>query len=181
MAGKSSKKIAAKNAAILKQLHVLVITVLSSTVLRRWFSSGLLSTTKPVIFNVPMLLCVYVLERTGRPKYEVSNAAHGKYKLVNEGFDLESGGLTEYMMDFVYVSLFCNLGTVFFNTMKWWFLLLVCPGFVFYKLYYLKQQYFPKAAAASAPEANVKPSEATKSKRQAKREKRGDKAQVKYR
>ncbi|CAH00394.1 Snd2p [Kluyveromyces lactis] len=181
MAGKSSKKIAAKNAAILKQLHVLVVAILSLTLLRKWFSNGLISTLKPILFNVPMLLCLYILERTGRPKYEVSNAAHGKYKLVNEGFDLESGGLTEYMKDIVYVSLFCNLGTVFFNTMKWWFLVLVCPAFIFYKLYYLKQQYFPGASASKADLAETTPAEPSKSKRQLKREKRGDKSQVRYR
>lgn len=180
MAGKSSKKIAAKNAAILKQLDVLVITVLSLTILRKLFTNGLSSCIKPLIFNVPMLVCFYILEKSGRPKYEVSDATHGKYKLVSEGLDLESGGLTEYMFDFVYVSLFCNLGTVIFNTMKWWFLVLICPTFILYKLYGLKQQFFPGNNKRPHQE-QMQASEPSKFKRQQKKEKRGDKAQVKYR
>lgn len=175
MAGKSSKKLAVRNARTLNRLHAAVWSILAGALIRGLFSGG--HWIRFITFNLPMVACVYVLESSGRPKHDPTNG-----KLVNEGLDLQqAGGLTDYMFDYVYLSLFGDVGILAFNTYKLWFAMLLCPGFVVYKLYGLKQQFFPGSNGIREPSSDPVSQTGEKSKRQLKREKRGDKAQVKYR
>lgn len=173
MAGKSSKKQAQVNKDSLKNLYKFSVPIMALSLLRTVYSRG--SLFKYVLLHLPMLFCTYALEKSGRPQYDV------KGKLVKEGIDLQQpGGLTEYMFDLIYLSLFGDLGRVLLNTNKFWYVLLLCPVYIGYKLYGLKQQFMPSAATAAASHDTAATSDA-KSKRQMKREKRGDKPQYKYR
>lgn len=173
MAGKATKKQAASNSNTLNTLHKVVGPVLVLAFLRTVLGSNN-TYIKFVMFNLPMCACLYILEKTGRPQYD------SKGKVVREGMDLsQAGGMTEYMFDLIYLSIIANVGRIIFNTNKWWYLLLLCPIYVGYKLYSLKQQYFGSAPGPVIPD---KMPEETKSKRQMKREKRGDdKVKYKYR
>ena len=78
----------------------------------------------------------------------------------------------------VYLSLFADIGRILFNSAKFWYVFLVCPVYVVYKVYSLKRQYLGSSSSAAA--AGADSAAPTKSKRQMKREKRGEN-QVKYR
>ncbi|KAL4724971.1 hypothetical protein ACLX1H_008418 [Fusarium chlamydosporum] len=115
MAQKAKKDRAKSNAAALNNLHVgsLAINVLFLLAhflfrSRSLWLYGLLST--------PALICEYVLEVSGRPKYDPNTKA-----LRTAGEDLSSPGLTEYMFDVIWVT--------------WasaWFLWLVLPAYGLY-------------------------------------------------
>lgn len=127
---------------------------------------------------MPLAGCVYVLDTSGRPRFD------SKGKIVKEGMDLsQPGGLTEYMFDLVYLSLFGDIGRIVFNTNKFWYVLTLIPIFAGWKLYNLKNQLMGSSSSnEAAAKGNGASSPAdTKSKRQMKREKKGDKVQTKYR
>ncbi|KAL3228458.1 hypothetical protein RNJ44_02403 [Nakaseomyces bracarensis] len=175
MAGKATKKQAAANSQTLGQLYKVTVPVLVLALLRTLLSSNK-SYVKFVVFNLPLVVSLYVLEKTGRPQYD------GQGRVVREGMDLgQAGGMTEYMFDLIYLSVIANVGRILFDTNKWWYLMLLCPVYVGYKLYSLKQQFFPSAATPAGQDTQSQEQTQTqKSKRQLKREKRGD-DQVKYR
>lgn len=175
MAGKATKKQAAANAQTLNQLFRVSVPILLLALLRTVFSSNK-SYVKYVMFNLPMCVSLYVLEKTGRPHYD------DKGRVVREGMDLsQAGGMTEYMFDLIYLSLIANVGRILFDTNKWWYLMLLCPVYVGYKLYALKQQFFPSQGGANDMVNDTQQAQPQKSKRQMKREKRGDDVKYKYR
>lgn len=174
MAGKATKKQAAANTQALNQLYKVAGPVLVLALLRTLWSSNN-SYIKYVMFNLPMCISLYILEKTGRPQYDA------KGRVVREGMDLgQAGGMTEYMFDIIYLSIVANIGRIVFDTNKFWYLMLLCPVYVGYKLYSLKQQFFPGDPAPNGAVTQQEP-EAQKSKRQLKREKRGDEVKYKYR
>lgn len=187
MAGKASKKQVQANTKILADLYKVSVPIVVLAFARAIYSkdvdNGYLKTvSKFLLLNLPLLGSLYTIEISGRPKVVVDE--FGKKKIVKEGLDLsQSDGLLQYLFDLIYLSLFADIGKIIFNTNKLWYVLILCPIYVGFKLYGLKQQFFGKKSNDTKP-AKVERSSSTektetKSKRQLKREKNGDN-QVKF-
>ncbi|VVT57948.1 uncharacterized protein SAPINGB_P005961 [Magnusiomyces paraingens] len=142
MANASAKKQAIANKAALKQMHLASLAVngfvfLSFFVLHRPFS------LKPfLLFSLPALLLQFQLERMGRPRYDTSQVPpeargtpQGQGTLVYPGEDLAAEGLTEWLHDVIYVTWFCDILSVIFNSHKVWYLYLSIPIYASYKVY----------------------------------------------
>ncbi|CCE62670.1 hypothetical protein TPHA_0D00260 [Tetrapisispora phaffii CBS 4417] len=185
MAGNATKKQANANNESLNTLYKLSIPIVLLSYLRVASVSQLVKNT---VFNVPLMACLYVFEKNARPTYRTEQVTGGaqRKRLVHEGsLDLnQQGGLTEYMFDMIYLSLAGNLGKFLLNTNKVWYVVyVVIPLYVLYKINGLKNQFFgSKDSKQAGPDGGIsKESAPSKSKRQTKREQRGDKAQVRYR
>lgn len=177
MAGKAGKKQAQSNLAVLNNLYKLVAPIVALSLLRLWLSNGLGfgHLFKFGALHAPLAGCCYVLDKSGRPQYD------SKGKIVKEGMDLsQAGGLTEYMFDVIYLSLFGDVGQILFNTRRFWYVLAIVPIYAGYKLYNLKNQIMGSNKAPGGMQSS-EPAADEKSKRQLKREKRGDKVKTKYR
>lgn len=167
MASQSSKKTAQSNAKTLKELHTISVTVNLLALFCIFVFRRPASLWPYVILSLPGLACQYVLEISGRPKY-VNNA--GQSKLVKSGDDIKGPGLFEYMFDAVYITWLCDVLMVVFGSNKVWWLYVVIPGFIAYKVTFLVKSFFgkltPKPSSASVE------AEPTISKRKAKQEQR---------
>jgi len=98
MAQKAKKDRAKSNTSTLNNLHIgtlslNIIFILFSLLFRR--RSWLVYT----IFSLPSFVAQYILETTGRPKYDPQTKA-----LKSAGEDLAALGLTEYMFDIIWVT-----------------------------------------------------------------------------
>lgn len=189
MASSSEKKQAARNLAILTSLHKLsgIINFLAFIcvyIIRRP-SSGKF---RFILFSIPSIFCEWTIEKIGRPNY--STDPDGYKILVKPGDDLQQSGLTEYMFDIVYLTLFIDILMCLFGSMKVWWILLVVPGYAGWKLKGIATtvlgMFMPSlrgrnSSAAAAAGAGEDTGTAGKSKRQAKLEKRAAKQQVRYR
>ncbi|KAH8673944.1 hypothetical protein BX600DRAFT_220830 [Xylariales sp. PMI_506] len=128
MAQKARKDRAKSNAEALKNLHLgtLVINgvfVLFNLLFKR--RSLLLY----VLLSIPSFICEYVLESSGRPKYDPSTNA-----LKTAGEDLNASGLTEYMFDVIWVTWASVVLVILFG--NWgWLLWAVVPAFAVFKGY----------------------------------------------
>ncbi|PFH61027.1 hypothetical protein XA68_18392 [Ophiocordyceps unilateralis] len=125
MAQKAKKDLARNNAAALNRLHLISLLangffLLSHLFLRRrsLLAYGLLS--------LPALVCQYVLEISGRPKYDAVSGA-----LKSSGQDLAARGLTEYMFDVVWVTWVCCAAVVLAGNWAW-LLWAVIPAYGIY-------------------------------------------------
>ncbi|KAI0166055.1 hypothetical protein GGR57DRAFT_3757 [Xylariaceae sp. FL1272] len=112
MAQKARKDRAKANAAALTNLHIgtLVVNtlfVLFNLLLKR--RSLLLY----VLLSIPSFACEFVLESTGRPKYDASNT------LKSAGEDLAAPGLTEYMFDVIWVTWTSVILVILFGNWAW--------------------------------------------------------------
>merc|ERR1712000_196688 len=98
MAQKAKKDRAKSNAAALNNLHIssLVVNVLF---LLAHFLFRSRSLWLYGLLSAPALICEYVLEISGRPKYDSQTKA-----LIKSGEDLNAPGLTEYMFDVIWVT-----------------------------------------------------------------------------
>lgn len=195
MAGKSAKKHAINNTRILNQSIYISIALLTLSLLRILLSNSK-TTTLSFTFNfklflsqAPLLLYLYILNRTGRPIW-----LNGELK--NEGSMInlsDPKGLVEYMLDIIYLSWIGDLFLILFNSFKLisliWILLV--PSFVFYKLFQLRNMYsggnssksFKFQKQINNNNNNNRGSDSTtngKSKRQLKRENRSNE-KIKYR
>lgn len=185
MAGKASKKQVQTNIKILNDLYKLSVPIVVLSLLRAFYSKSSGSTyvgtsTKWLLLNAPLLISIYVIELSGRPKGH-RDPQTGSKKIIKEGLDLsQNDGLLQYLFDLIYLSLFGNIGKILFNTNKFYYVLFLCPVYLCFKLYGLKQQYFGSGSKkAASPVKEDTDNKDTKSKRQMKREKKGDN-QVKY-
>ncbi|KAH3667441.1 hypothetical protein OGAPHI_003090 [Ogataea philodendri] len=172
MAGASDKKQAAANESILKQLHIAsaVINILALVAL---FVLHRPATKKYyILFSLPGLGCLYVIENVGRPKYHKN--PQGYSVLTSAGQDLQQQGLTEYMVDIVYLTLIIDVLMIVFGSNKVWLLLLAVPAFAGYKLKGLIAPFFARKQTTEPVEA-----EPVKSKRQQKLENK--KTKIRYR
>lgn len=179
MAGQSAKKQVASNTKILKEIHTIsgvsfVVFALSNFLLNRPQSS------KPfIIFSVPAALCLYTLEKTGRPVVDARGT------ITRVGQDLTDTGLTEYLFDVIYLTVLLNLLATLFNSNKVWWLYLAIPAFAGHKLYALvnvgRQMFGGGGNTGTSTSTDTATSAETKSKRQLKMEKRGDKPKMRYR
>ncbi|KAK6067308.1 hypothetical protein SCUP234_11683 [Seiridium cupressi] len=113
MAQKARKDRAKSNAEALKNLHLGTLIVNTLFVL-----SNLLFKRRSLLFyiilSIPAFICEYILESTGRPKYDPSTKA-----LRNAGEDLNAPGLTEYMWDIIWVTWASVIAVIFFGNGGW--------------------------------------------------------------
>lgn len=173
MAGKASKKQAQSNLTVLRNLYIATAPVVALAVLRQWFAHrGIGSWLWFTMLHLPLAGCTYILDKSGRPRYDAS------HKLLREGMDLsQSGGLTEYMFDVIYLSLFGDVGKILFNTAKFWYTLLLVPLYACWKIYGM----MPTMRSGSSKDRAKGEAAPAQSKRQAKLATRQDRVQVKYR
>ncbi|KAI0840561.1 DUF788-domain-containing protein [Hypoxylon sp. FL0890] len=128
MAQKARKDRAKANAAALTNLHtgtliVNILFVLSNFIFRKR------SILIYVILSIPSFICEYILESSGRPKYDPSTKA-----LQNAGEDLSAPGLTEYMFDVIWVTWASVVLVILFG--NWgWLLWSVVPAYGAFKGY----------------------------------------------
>lgn len=113
MAQKAKKDRAKSNASALNTLHTgsLVINVLF---LLSHFLFKSRSLVAYGLFNTPSFICEWVLETSGRPKFD---AATGSLKTAGE--DLGAAGLTEYMFDVIWVTWASTILVMLFGNWGW--------------------------------------------------------------
>ncbi|EHK17035.1 uncharacterized protein TRIVIDRAFT_216889 [Trichoderma virens Gv29-8] len=122
MAQKAKKDRAKSNAASLNNLHIgsLVVHVLFL------LSHFLLRSRSLLVYgllSVPSFVCEYILETSGRPKYDAATGA-----LKTSGEDLAAAGLTEYMFDVIWVTWASLVSVILFG--NWgWLLFAVVPAY----------------------------------------------------
>ncbi|KAM6484442.1 hypothetical protein HDV62DRAFT_298426 [Trichoderma sp. SZMC 28011] len=128
MAQKAKKDRAKSNAASLNNLHIgsLVVHVLFL------LSHFLLRSRSLLVYgllSVPSFICEFILESSGRPKYDAATGA-----LKTSGEDLAAAGLTEYMFDVIWVTWASIVSVILFG--KWgWLLFAVVPAYGAYLAY----------------------------------------------
>lgn len=171
MASTSSKKIANANKQALLQLHQLAAAVNLVALVAVFYFRRPASPLPFLVVSVPSWVSQLILQRTGASTY-ATDASTGQPRLVRAGEDILHEGLYEYLFDTIYVTWIIDALMVVFGTNRVWWLMIVVPGFVIFKLALLAKSFFggsssrEKAAVPAAPE---------KSKRQAKLEARGNK------
>ncbi|CAL9729469.1 SRP-independent targeting protein 2 [Monosporozyma unispora] len=186
MAGKSAKKHAAYNTKFLNQsIYISIILIILSllrVILTSSFSKSLYF--KYIIIQSPLIICLFILNKTGRPKW-INGDLQNEGSMINL---TNPQGLVEYMLDLLYLAWFGNITITIFNSFKfiWFIWILVIPAFIIYKLIQLKNTYW-KGNGINLPRQNknkskqpIENNEHTKSKRQLKRENRSN-DKIKYR
>ncbi|KAI1758965.1 DUF788-domain-containing protein [Hypoxylon sp. FL1150] len=113
MAQKARKDRAKSNAAALTNLHTGTLIVNTLFVLFHFLFKKR-SILLYVLLSIPSFICEFVLESSGRPKYEPSTKA-----LKNAGEDLSAPGLTEYMFDVIWVTWASIVMVIFFGNWGW--------------------------------------------------------------
>ncbi|TVY40912.1 hypothetical protein LCER1_G009115, partial [Lachnellula cervina] len=98
MAQKAKKDRAKANISTLNTLHITALSlnaafILFSLLIRRR------SFLTYAVLSLPSLIAEFILETTGRPKYDATTKA-----LKSAGEDLAAEGLTEYMFDVIWVT-----------------------------------------------------------------------------
>jgi hypothetical protein len=127
MAQKAKKDRAKANISTLNTLHIgalscnILFIVFSLFKSRSWLTYILLS--------IPSLIAQYILETSGRPKFDPNTKA-----LKSAGEDLAAPGLTEYMFDIVWVTWACLFAVMVFGNWAW-LLWAVVPAYGAYKGY----------------------------------------------
>ncbi|KAI1131632.1 DUF788 domain-containing protein [Nemania abortiva] len=126
MAQKARKDRAKANAVALRNLHIgtLIVNVtfiLFNLLLKRR------SLSLYVLLSIPAFVCEFVLESTGRPKYDSSTNS-----LKTAGEDLSAPGLTEYMFDVIWVTWASVTSVTLFGNWAW-LLWSVVPAYGAYK------------------------------------------------
>lgn len=125
MAQKAKKDLAKANTAALNNLHVgsVIVNVLFLGFHLFIRKRSLLAYA---IISAPAFICEYVLESSGRPKYDANTKA-----LKNAGEDMAAVGLTEYMFDVIWVTWASAILAIFMGN-KGWFLWTVLPAYGLY-------------------------------------------------
>ncbi|KAI5868083.1 DUF788-domain-containing protein [Durotheca rogersii] len=128
MAQKARKDRAKANTSALANLHAGTLIANSLFVLFH-FLIGRRSVLLYVILSVPAFICEFVLESTGRPRYDPSTKA-----MRTAGEDLAAPGFTEYMFDVIWVTWASLLSVMLFG--NWgWLLWGVIPAYGTFKAY----------------------------------------------
>ncbi|KAI0879606.1 DUF788 domain-containing protein [Hypoxylon argillaceum] len=128
MAQKARKDRAKANTAALKNLHIGTLIVNSIFILFNLFFKRR-SLLLYALLSIPAFVCEFILESTGRPKYDSSTSS-----LKTAGEDLSASGLTEYMFDVVWVTWASVILVTFFGNWSW-LLWSVVPAYGVYKGY----------------------------------------------
>ncbi|KAI9278301.1 hypothetical protein BDA99DRAFT_491777 [Phascolomyces articulosus] len=173
MANASAKKLAIANDRILDNLRkgfmIVHLLFIGYRIIYNWdtFTTGTL-----VLYMLTTGVSMFMystLETTGRPYYDATGT------LIKSGEDMNAEGLTAYMFDIIYVTWFTQV-MVALVSYKFWYTFLVIPGYAAYKVFPMLMTYLRQYK-----EAGITPQEeGSKSKRQAKMEKREKKGHVKY-
>lgn len=125
MAQKAKKDRAKSNAAALNNLHVGTAAV-HALFLAFHFLLDSRSLLTYGLLSAPSFACEYVLESSGRPKYDAATGA-----LKTAGEDLDAQGLTEYMFDVIWVTWGSLICVMLFG--NWgWLLWTVVPAYGLY-------------------------------------------------
>jgi hypothetical protein len=128
MAQKAKKDRAKANISTLNTLHIGTLSVNAIFII-----FNLLIRRRSIlaygILSIPSLVAEYILETTGRPKFDPSTNA-----LKSSGEDLAAPGLTEYLFDIIWVTWFCIVAVMLFGNWGWFFWAVI-PVFGLYKGY----------------------------------------------
>ena len=113
MAQKAKKDRAKNNATTLNNLHIgtlsiNVVFLLYNLIFKRR------SLVTYLILSAPSFIAEYILETTGRPKYDAASKA-----LKSSGEDLAAPGLTEYMFDIIWITWLSLLSVIIFGNWGW--------------------------------------------------------------
>ena len=128
MAQKAKKDQAKANAATLKQLHICALTANGLFLAFNLFIRRR-SIPAYILLSIPAFIAEFILERSGRPKYDPNTKA-----LRNAGEDLAAPGLTEYLFDVVWITWISLVAVMVFG--NWgWVIYSVVPLFAIYKGY----------------------------------------------
>lgn len=126
MAQKSKKDRAKRNVNTLNNLHLATFCVnLFFFIFVHFFRKR--SIIAYFIFSMPCLLAEFVLEKTGRPKYDATSKA-----LKTSGEDLSAPGLTDFMFDVIFVTWISLVCVMIFGNWGWLFWMTI-PIFGLYK------------------------------------------------
>ncbi|OTB06880.1 hypothetical protein M426DRAFT_318595 [Hypoxylon sp. CI-4A] len=128
MAQKARKDRAKANAAALTNLHIGTLIVNTIFVIFNVLFKKR-SLLLYVLLSIPSFICEYVLESSGRPKYDPSTKA-----LQNAGEDLSAPGLTDYMFDVIWVT-WASVVLVILVGNWGWLLWAVVPAYGAFKGY----------------------------------------------
>jgi len=117
MAQKAKKDRAKANISALNNLHIGTLSLNALFLLFNLLIKRR-SLLAYAIFSIPCLVVEYMLESTGRPKFDSNTKA-----LKSAGEDLAAPGLTEYMFDIIWITwaslvvvmLFGNWGWIFWS------------------------------------------------------------------
>ncbi|KAI1460666.1 DUF788-domain-containing protein [Annulohypoxylon moriforme] len=130
MAQKARKDRAKANAAALTNLHTGTLIV-NTLFFLFTFLIKKRSVLLYVILSIPSFICEYILESSGRPKYDPSTKA-----MQNAGEDLSAPGLIEYMFDVIWMTWASVVLVILFG--NWgWLLWSVVPAYGAFKGYSL--------------------------------------------
>ncbi|KAI0110456.1 DUF788 domain-containing protein [Nemania sp. FL0031] len=126
MAQKARKDRAKANTTALRNLHIGTLIVNVIFILFNLLFKGR-SLLLYILLSIPAFVCEFILESTGRPKYDsLTNS------LKTAGEDLSAPGLTEYMFDVIWVTWISVVLVTFFG--NWcWLLWSVVPAYGAYK------------------------------------------------
>lgn len=113
MAQKAKKDRAKSNTTALNNLHIGTATV-HLVFLTFHFLLRSRSLLTYGLLSAPSLICEYVLESSGRPKYDSQTKA-----LIKSGEDLNAQGLTEYMFDVIWVTWASLVAVILFGNWGW--------------------------------------------------------------
>ncbi|KAJ5733509.1 hypothetical protein N7493_002295 [Penicillium malachiteum] len=174
MAQKAAKTLATRNSAVLTRTHLISAALhILFLFLHQIFHRP--RSLKPYfLLAVPTLVIEYYLDRVGRPRYNEDGS------LRSAGEDLNATGLTEYMWDILYWTQGCILAVCIFNDRAWW-LWAVVPLYSVYLAYTTVmgvKKGFAGMGGGNRAEGDY---EGAKSKREMKKEKRGDRVKVRTR
>ncbi|CCH41738.1 Transmembrane protein [Wickerhamomyces ciferrii] len=183
MAGQSAKKQVAQNFKILKEIHTITWTSYAIFSFFNFYFKRPQSSKWFIITALPALGSLYLIEKFGRPIVDPQG------KIIRLGQDLTEQGLTEYLFDIIYYTIILNFLTIVFNSTLVWWLYLAVPSFAAYKIYNVinaGRQLFGGGSKTGQQvdeydNNGTKQGEQGKSKRQQKREARGDKPKMRYR
>jgi SRP-independent targeting protein 2/TMEM208 len=113
MAQKAKKDRAKSNTSTLNNLHLGTLLLNAIFILfallfrsRSWLAY--------IILSLPSLISQYILETTGRPKYDPTTKA-----LKSAGEDLAAPGLTEYLFDIIWVTWVCLVMVMLLGNWGW--------------------------------------------------------------
>ncbi|GAO14088.1 uncharacterized protein UV8b_06489 [Ustilaginoidea virens] len=113
MAQKAKKDRAKSNTTALNNLHIGSLLVHGL-----FLVSHLVFRSRSLVayglFAAPSFICEYVLEASGRPKYDAATGA-----LKSAGEDLAAAGLTEYLFDVVWVTWASAIAVVLLGNWGW--------------------------------------------------------------
>jgi len=130
MAQKSKKDRAKNNTATLNNLHIGTLSlnavfILFNVLIKRR------SIVAYLTLSTPGLIAEYILETSGRPKYDPATKA-----LKSAGEDLAAQGLTEYMFDVIWITWASLVAVMLFGNWGWlvWSVVPVYGGYKGYGL-----------------------------------------------